>query len=276
MTEKRICFVIQGFHEKVDLPTGRKLNLDASYEVIKEAVEEAGLTCIRADEVQHSGTIDLHMYEYLWKADLVIADLSTYNVNAAFELGVRYGLRPYCTIIIAESQFKNPFDTSHIAIRNYRHLGEDIGASEARRFKKDLKEAIHEISSVCKVDSPVYTFLPNLKAPVMMLERGSEGETVRAGETGPPPESTKSAKEIVDLAFAAKAKSDWLSAKTLFSAARQIRPRDSSLLQELALATYKSKVPDPKTALEEARELLLSLNPEIGRASCRERVLERV
>ena len=79
--DKQLCFVIQGFGEKTDFPTGRKLNLDASYRVIKEGVERAGLRCIRADEIQHSGTIDLPMYEHLMRADLVIADLSTYNVT---------------------------------------------------------------------------------------------------------------------------------------------------------------------------------------------------
>ena len=52
------CFVIMGFGEKNDLATGRKLNLDATYKhVIKPAVEGAKYTCIRADEVRHSGVI---------------------------------------------------------------------------------------------------------------------------------------------------------------------------------------------------------------------------
>ena len=88
------CFVVQGFGKKTDFTDGRVLDLDASYAVIKDGVEAAGLQCIRADEIQHSGTIDVPMYQQLLQADLVIADLSTYNVNAAFELGVRYGLRP--------------------------------------------------------------------------------------------------------------------------------------------------------------------------------------
>ncbi len=50
MTTKKTVFVVQGFGEKTDFTTGRKLNLDASYQVIKEAVEEAGLECIRAEE----------------------------------------------------------------------------------------------------------------------------------------------------------------------------------------------------------------------------------
>ena len=97
------CFVIQGFGKKQDYQTGRTLDLDASYEVIKEAVIDAGLECIRADEIKHSGTIDQPMFEQILGADLVIADLSTYNVNAAYELGVRHALRPLCTIIVAET-----------------------------------------------------------------------------------------------------------------------------------------------------------------------------
>lgn len=128
------CFVVQGFGKKTDYTDGRVLDLDASYEIIKEAVESAGLQCIRADEIVHSGTIDVPMYEQLLRADLVIADLSTYNVNAAFELGVRYGLRPQATIIVAEEQFKNPFDVGHIVIRRYQHLGKVSVAGKRKGF----------------------------------------------------------------------------------------------------------------------------------------------
>ncbi len=117
------CFVIQGFNKKQDYPTGRTLDLDASYAVIKEAVESMGLNCVRADEIKHSGTINEPMFQQILDADIVIADLSTYNVNAAYELGVRHALRPYTTIIVAENQMKYPFDFSHIAIQSYEHSG---------------------------------------------------------------------------------------------------------------------------------------------------------
>ena len=39
----RTCFVIQGFGKKTDYTDGRVLNLDASYEVIKQGVVAAGL-----------------------------------------------------------------------------------------------------------------------------------------------------------------------------------------------------------------------------------------
>ena len=43
------CFVVMGFGKKTDYQSGRTLDLDKSYRnIIKPAVEEAGLKCIRA------------------------------------------------------------------------------------------------------------------------------------------------------------------------------------------------------------------------------------
>src|SRR6266853_1648935 len=131
--EKGTCFVVMGFGKKTDFETGRVLDLDQSYHnLIKPAVEATGLKCIRADEIVHSGLIDVPMYEQLLKADVVVADVSTSNRNALYELGVRHALRPYTTIIVAEElMMKSPtFDLSHIVIRKYRHLGEDIGVAK--------------------------------------------------------------------------------------------------------------------------------------------------
>jgi hypothetical protein len=95
--------------------------------------------------VVKTGTIDIPMYEWIMKADLVIADLSTYNLNAAYELGVRYGVAPRATIILAEEGFKNPFDFTHILLHRYKHLGEDIGLAEARRLKAYLTGVIRDV-----------------------------------------------------------------------------------------------------------------------------------
>jgi hypothetical protein len=73
------CFVIQGFGKKQDYEQGKQFDLDASYAVIKEAVETAGLECYRADELRRSGVIEQVMYEQLLDADLVIADITSLN-----------------------------------------------------------------------------------------------------------------------------------------------------------------------------------------------------
>src|SRR5262249_44677114 len=186
------CFVVMGFGKKTDYATGRVLDLDQTYKwVIKPVVEECGLTCVRADEIRHSGIIDVPMYQQLLSADLVIADLSTSNANAIYELGVRHALRPHATIVIAESRLVYPFDVNHTAILKYKHLEEEIGMQEAQRNKSLLKETIRVIldAQPAPVDSAVYTYLPHLVAPV---ERDGERAGVvaeAAVPSGAPPEA---------------------------------------------------------------------------------------
>jgi hypothetical protein len=272
--KKKTCFVIMGFGKKTDYQTGRVLDLDASYRnMIKPAVEEAGLECIRADEIVHSGVIDVPMYQQIFTADVVVADLSTANNNAFYELGVRHAMRPYTTIIIAEDQFVYPFDVNHSAIRKYRHLGEDIGFAEAKRFSALLGDAIRQIADKPDPDSPVYTFLHGLNPPdfeehVKNVAAASAGVAAAAGDARSANDPTLGV--LMEQARAAQKRSDFAGAKSLFGIVREMmrpkgeddpRQEDPFIVQQLALATYKSKLPTPQKALEEARDLLLTLNP---------------
>jgi MAP3K TRAFs-binding domain len=265
------CFVVQGFGKKTDYTDGRVLDLDASYAVIKEAVTACGVECVRADEILHSGTIDKPMYEQLLGADLVIADLSTYNVNAAFELGVRYALRPHATIVVAEEQFKPAFDVTHIVIRRYRHLGEDIGRSEARRFQGELAVAVRGILAQSAVDSPVYTFLPDLVPPqarpaaqaAALIEQAAV-QAAQVLKDAPAPDAgdgEPSNKWLLDHAKAALKASDFTGAKALLTKLHERLPNDHHVVHQLTLATYKSRHPDVETALEQARDLLATIDP---------------
>src|SRR4029077_5383445 len=176
-----VCFVIMGFGQKTDLATGRVLDLDKSYRnIIKPAVTTAGYECFRADEIQDSGVIDVPMYEMLFAADLVVADLSTSNLNAIFELGVRHSLKPRATIIIAEEQFRNPFDTNHIVMRPYIHLGTDIGFDETMRMRQDLQTLAIALKTNQAIDSPVYTVLSDLQQPTRKAVAATEAVVVAA------------------------------------------------------------------------------------------------
>ena len=266
---KKMCFVVQGFGEKTDFRTGRKLDLDASYDVIKEAVENAGLKCIRADEIQHSQIIDKPMYECILNADLVIADLSTSNVNAAYELGVRHALCPRTTIIVAEKQWDFPFDINRNAIRTYEHLGSDIGRKEAKRFSTDLTNAIQAIlADEDAVDSPLYTFVPDLTPPKFREpEKSAEGELMATGAdpatSAPSTGESQSVKGFTDQARNALENDDFITAKVMYKAAHDMRPNDESIMQRLVLATYKSKTPSEADALWEADSLIRAkLDPE--------------
>jgi tetratricopeptide (TPR) repeat protein len=301
---KKTCFVVMGFGKKTDFETGRILDLDKSYRnMIKPAVEAAGLKCIRADEIVHSGLIDVPMYEQLLNADVVVADLSTSNKNAFYELGIRHALRPFTTVVIAEDGIKQfPFDINHVAVRQYHHLGEDIGFDEVMRFRKQLTKAIKEIMNKDPrdKDSPVYTFLHGLNPPALAaavqasIQEGietnvqiqklaevkktvagtNEGASVGSGL----PEVSETHSELMRQVDDMQKSGDWKEAKRMLTSMRQLKldemkkhgagkktgmqqTEDPYILQRLALATYKSKSPNEKEALLEARQLLNLLNP---------------
>lgn len=292
------CFVVMGFGKKTDFETGRTLDLDKTYRnIIKPAAEAARLKCVRADEIVHSGMIDLPMYEQLLMADVVIADLSASNKNAFYELGVRHALRPYTTIVIAEDGIKAfPFDVNHVVVRQYHHLGEDIGYSEVMRFRDELTAAIIEILATepRQNDSPIYTIVKNL-APPLRAEEKKEA-TTRSMRTPPAPEIAPPAIEpgppisgsgsydipaptieasgmtyqsCMEKVDDAETRGDFVTAKTLLNQVRENfkadnpdRPDDPSLIQRLAFATYKSEHPTAMQAFEEASNILQVLNPE--------------
>lgn len=290
---KGTCFVVMGFGKKTDFESGRTLDLDKTYKnIIKPAAEAAGLKCVRADEIVHSGVIDLPMYDQLLTADVVIADLSTSNKNAYYELGVRHALRPHTTIVIAEDGIKAfPFDVNHVVVRHYHHLGEDIGYSEVIRFRDELTKAIEEIldAKPPKTDSPIYTILPGLTPPLRPGVstgggRVSGGRSVTEERVVPPsvlPElappapapggsaSAATYNTLMQEVDDAEERGDFVMAKTLLAqirdtlkAADSKRPEDPSLIQRHAFATYKSEHPTKLAAYEEAADILRVLNPE--------------
>jgi hypothetical protein len=273
------CFVIMGFGEKSDPATGRKLNLDQTYKnVIKPAVASCGYDCVRADEIQHSGVIDVPMYEQLLKAELVIADLSTSNQNAIFELGIRHALRPRSTIVIAEQEFRSPFDVNHVVIRRYTHLGPDIGYDEVIRMRNVLTSLIGAIGQNQTSDSPVYIYVPGLHAP--SLHTSSQGDSSSSGNAFRPNDQDTYA-ALFQRAVDARNKGDFQTAKEILSRIyaeqtradvgqkpNHARPR---VIQELALAIYKAAdkdfeqraAADPTSEYDMAIHLLCDLSPEV-------------
>jgi len=263
------CFVITGFGEKTDFQSNpqRVLNLNKTYEyIIEPAVTEAGLSCVRADRIIHSTVIDKPMYENLLSAEVVVADLSTSNANAIYELGVRHALRPSTTIVLAENNFGFPFDLNHLSILKYEHLGRDIGFGEVLRVKNALKQKILELADKGEVDSPVFLFLPSLmraKATTPPLD-ALAAEPTATPEAVPKTDERRCA-ELMESVRLAKARvqkpSDWLKPMAFLERLRTMQPQDSYILQQLALATYKSEIPDKLTALHEANKILAQLSP---------------
>ena len=114
------------------------LNLDLTYEkIIKPCIaenqlipfplyDESSYNAYRCDEISGTISIDYKFVTCLNGADIVIADISTMNVNAIYELGARHALKPRSTILLCakekEKEFKF-FDITYVPIIFYEHNG---------------------------------------------------------------------------------------------------------------------------------------------------------
>ena len=112
------CFVVMGYGIKKLPGTFIKLNLDDIYfNFIKPVIEACGLESLyaeqayRGDEIPTTISINKNFIESLFLADIVIADISTLNQNAIYELGLRHAMKPKSTIIMCEEETisKYPF-----------------------------------------------------------------------------------------------------------------------------------------------------------------------
>jgi hypothetical protein len=262
-TKKR-CFVVMGFGIKTDYINGRKLDLNKSYRLlIKPVVEAKGIECVRADEITHSGSIDVQMYQELLQADLVIADLSTLNANALYELGIRHALRPFTTIVISENKLSYPFDLNHVVIHSYQHLGDAIDYEEVERFRGTLGHVIQTVLDKEESDSPVYTYLQSLIPP--KLQEQIEKAVHDSVKSEPAPEIGKALSLIIEEAEDAIEIKDFAKAKSLFQTAEILSrshsgQKDHYLIHRLAFTTYKAAIPDLVTSLYESLGLLRSIH----------------
>jgi hypothetical protein len=263
-TTKKRCFVVMGFGIKTDYINGRKLDLNKSYRLlIKPVVEAKGIECVRADEITHAGSIDMQMYRELLQADLVIADLSTLNANALYELGVRHALRPYTTIVISENKLVYPFDLNHVVIHSYQHLGDAIDYEEVERFRATLSNLIQTVLDKNEADSPVYTYLNSLIPP--KLQEQIEKAVLESEPKTTPPEIGKALSLIIQEAEDAIETKEFEKAKNLFQTAISLsssgsEQKDTYLIHRLAFTTYKAAKPDLVSSLYESLRLLKSIH----------------
>lgn len=153
--QKPLCFVLMPFGKKPG-NSGVVIDFDAVYdELIKPAVESAGLVPLRADEEQAGGIIHKPMFERLILCEYAVADLTTANANVFYELGVRHAVKPATTMLLfAADGTRLPFDLAPMRALAYR-LGADgkPAAAEADRVK--LAQLLGTARTDV-VDSPVY------------------------------------------------------------------------------------------------------------------------
>jgi hypothetical protein len=160
---KPYCFVLMPFGKKSD-ESGRAVDFDRVYQnIIKPAVNDADLDPIRAVEEIIGGIIHKSMFERLMMCDYAVADLTTANANVLYELGIRHGVRPYSTILIAGRGMRMPFDVA--PLRAIRYEIDSVGLpANTREARRQLAERLEECRNPSD-DSPLYQLLTDVPRP---------------------------------------------------------------------------------------------------------------
>jgi hypothetical protein len=130
---------------------------------VEPAVEEFGLTVVRADLIDKPGIITRQIIEYVMRSRVVIADLSYHNPNVFYELALRHAVK-LPIVQIARLADRIPFDINQMRtiiidttdiytllpkVDSYRS---EIAAQIRRALEKDYV-----------VDTPVSIYFPNLQ-----------------------------------------------------------------------------------------------------------------
>lgn len=245
-----------GYGKKTDPTLGKTFDLDVTYNtIIKPAVENTGYKCIRGDEVLESGTIDKSMYALLIHSDLVIADITTFNPNAIYELGIRHAARPYSTIVMKEKDGNIPFDINHNKTFTYSHMGEDIGSKEVERCVKALAALINEVDKSQETDSPLFHHIRGV-VPYSL----PEDEYIQVIKDLADKE--KSIFALTEKAKFEMNKSNFSEAKKMWKKLSEKVDNDTYFIQQLALCTYKDKTVSSNVALTDALGIIKQLEPD--------------
>lgn len=93
------------------------------YESMKAGVEAAGMRCLRADDIWERDHILDDVLSLIWRARVVIADLTGKNPNVFYEAGIAHTLGRD-TILVAQSMDDIPFDLQGIRALKYLNNGE--------------------------------------------------------------------------------------------------------------------------------------------------------
>lgn len=108
--EKNRCFMLMPFSE----------DFDYIYGVIKKDLNDNGLICNRADEIAGSKPILNKILTEILKSRYIIADLTNYNPNVFYELGIAHSFKDAQNILLLkQKESKIPFDLTHLTYIEY-------------------------------------------------------------------------------------------------------------------------------------------------------------
>jgi hypothetical protein len=145
-TKKR-CFVLMPFKENLK---------EVYWNAIRPACIKAGFESLRVDELKGSFNINRRIIEEIFLSDAIVADLTGWNPNVFYEMGVAHTIDNK-TVMIIQKRGKLPFDVSsyHCILYEQTPIGLET-------LKQRIFEALSSIAEWRKYPTnPVQEFKPH-------------------------------------------------------------------------------------------------------------------
>ena len=163
---EKVCFIISPIGQ-VETETNRKAN-GLYNAVIKPVLNDLDYECVRADEIDASGSINNQIISKIIDSKLVIVNLSGLNPNVMYELALRHAIgKP--VIMLKEGSFSDmPFD-----IIDQRTILYNDDLNSVVSTQNELRKKIEGIKSNSEIDNP---FLTAQKLKKAMKDVDSQGK----------------------------------------------------------------------------------------------------
>ena len=166
VASEKVCFIISPIGQ-VETEINRKAN-GLYNAVIKPVLNDLGYECVRADEIDASGSINNQIINKIIDSKLVIVNLSGLNPNVMYELALRHAIgKP--VIMLKEGSFSDmPFD-----IIDQRTILYNDDLNSVVSTQNELRKKIEGIKSNSEIDNP---FLTAQKLKKAMKDVDSQGK----------------------------------------------------------------------------------------------------
>ena len=217
----KLCFVIMPFKDDMK---------EVYRSAIKPACEKAGFTSLRVDELKGAFNINRKIIEHIFSSDAIVADLTGWNPNVFYEMGVAHAIDNK-TVTIIQKKDRLPFD-----VVTYRGIFYEQTEAGLVKLCEDILESLQNIADWRQYPSnPVQDFKPHgafvLQSDFFRLQkilRQKEGLLAAAQA-----ETTTAQKQLREKDERLKQvvpKSDW---ETLQKELAQKRMENSNLQKEI-------------------------------------------
>ena len=240
--DQKLCFVIMPFGAPFD---------SYYYKIIKPAASSSGLDALRSDEIYGTGPIVKDIWNQIWEARVIVADVSGKNPNVNYELGLCHALG-IPTIIITKTIDDVPFDYRHRRCITYETQEAGWDDKLCLALSKTIAAVMMDTMNADELDWPydTNTFGEPEAGSALIASGDSRKDVIRGARI---------VRDAIGNAFGPQGEGFAVSKQ--FGRAIPVR-RGSQIVQGI-----KSANPLEEKGIEEIRNVAISIHNSVGDGS---------